>query len=54
MKNLKQLIEWLENEIRESIPLEKRARCDLDEGFFNGLKTAYKNVLSQIRSGNKL
>ena len=45
---ISELIIELEKERNASIELNKKAQCTLDEGFFNGLQTAYKRVIGTL------
>ena len=44
------LITELETERNAAIDLNKKAQCELDEGFFNGIQTAYKHVIGTLEA----
>ncbi len=44
------LIEHLNKEKEQAITQQGKAECELDEGFFNGIKTAYKHVVGTLEN----
>ena len=42
------LITEFEKQRSDAISLKKKAQCELDEGFFNGLQTAYKYAIGML------
>jgi len=44
------LIKHLEEEKVSAIALKANAECELDEGFFNGIQTAYKHVIGTLEA----
>ena len=43
-----ELIQKLTDEKDSAIRLNKKALCELDEGFFNGVQTAYRYVIGTL------